>query len=187
MILDDAEILETLTEQDIARQDILYEVVDGQWMEKPAMGAWELGLANDLCAFLRDYLQGNPIGKAFVEMLYRLAREPRLERRPDVSFVPFERWPTRVVPEVDAWEIAPSLAVEIVSKTNTAETIQTKIKEYFKHGVSLVWVVYPRQRQIQVYDGPKASRILDDADALDGGKVLPGFQLPVVQFLGQPS
>ena len=187
MILDDAEILESLDETEIARQDILYEVVDGQWTEKPAMGAWELGLANRLNVFIVGYLQGNPIGESFVEMLYRLAREPRLERRPDVSFVPFERWPTRVVPEADAWEMIPALAVEIISKTNTAETIQGKIKEYFKHGVSLVWVVYPRQRQIQVYDGPKASRILDDTDALDGGKVLPGFQLPVVQFLGQPS
>lgn len=186
MILDDAEILDSLNETEIARQDILYEVIDGQWMEKPAMGAWELGLANHLNVFIVGYLQGNPIGEAFHEMLYRLAREPRLERRPDVSFVSFERWPSRVVPDVDAWEMIPSLAVEIVSK-NTAERVQAKIKEYFQHGVSLVWVVYPRQRQIQVFDGPKTSRILDDADALDGGKVLPGFQLPVVQLLGQPS
>jgi Uma2 family endonuclease len=165
-------------------EDLLYERVNGEVLEKP-MGAKAVGLANELLAWIVLYLQTNPVGRAFVEMLYRLRNAPRLERRPDVSFVPFERWPDRMVPDTDAWEMVPGLAVEIVSKTNTAEAIQDKIDEYFAAGVRLVWVIYPRQRRIQVYEDPKSIRVLDENDSLDGGPVLPGFRLAVSDLLGR--
>ncbi len=42
------------------------------------------------------------------------------QRRPDVSFVSYQRWPkTEPVPETKAWEVVPNLAVEVVSRTET--------------------------------------------------------------------
>ena len=48
--------------------------------------------------------------------------------------------------------------------------------------MSILWVVYPRYRLIYVYDGPASVRIIQDPDVLDGGRVLPGFSLPLSQL-----
>jgi Uma2 family endonuclease len=100
-----------------------------------------------------------------------------------VAFVPYARWPrTRPVPDTNAWDVLPDLCVEVVSPTDAAEELRDKITEYFQSGVRLVWVVYPRHQVVDVYDGPTRVRILTRADALDGGPVLPGFQLPLAEL-----
>jgi hypothetical protein len=52
--------------------DVLYEVVNGQWVELPAMGAKENSLASDLHIVLGVHLQSHPVGRAFQGMLFRL-------------------------------------------------------------------------------------------------------------------
>lgn len=158
--------------------DVLYEVINGQLVEL-SMSVREIRLANSLSRFLNLSLGKNPPGEVFVEMLFRLEPDDRLDRRPNVAFVPYDRFPDRVVPATEAWAVSPSLAVEIVSKTNTANDIQDKILDYFQHGVDLVWIIYPKTRTIQVYEGLKNIRFLDEKDTLEGGQVLPGFRLPV--------
>ena len=82
--------------------DVLYEVVNGQWVELPPMGAKENSLANGLHILLSLQLQSHPVGRAFQEMLFRLDGSGSLERRPDVAVVLYERWPERVVPDAEA-------------------------------------------------------------------------------------
>ncbi len=105
----------------------------------------------------------------------------RPARRPDVAFVAYDRITTPAVPATDPseWEVVPNLAVEAISPHNTAEEVLVKIQDYFDCGVELVWVIYPRQRWIYVYELPTQVRILREADELDGGKVLPGFRLGI--------
>lgn len=173
---------EPIVQDPVLSSDGLYEVIQGQRVELSHMGAQEVSLANSLAEIIRDYLKSQPLGRVFVEMLFRLEPDDRLDRRPDLAYVPYDRWPDRVVPELEAWPMIPALAVEIVSKTNTATGIQEKIRDYFQHGVNLVWVIYPRTAMVYVYEGLKTNRILDDQDTLDGGSVLPGFRLPVKEL-----
>ena len=79
----------------------------------------------------------------------------------------------------------PNLAVEVVSPTNAADEILSKIHEYFRAGVELVWVIYPEHAEVYVYTGPLDLHILGRTGILDGGKVLPGFQLPVAELFGE--
>jgi Uma2 family endonuclease len=65
-----------------------------------------------------------------------------------------------------------------IRRLPTSGSLQ-KIGEYFQAGVQLVWVVYPQQRLVYVYETPTRVRILATDDTLDGGAVLPGFQLRV--------
>ena len=44
-------------------------------------------------------------------------------------------------------------------------------------GSRLVWVFNPKRRTVAVYRSPLDVRIIAEADALDGGDVLPGFNL----------
>src|SRR5206468_3707014 len=116
-----------------------------------------------------------PDGYVVIEMLFRLEPAQPLDRRPDLAYVSFQRWPQRVIPAGNAWEVAPDLAVEVISPSNSATEVQEKIKEYFKYGVRLVWVIYPIPQLVHVYESLKEIRVLEVVDTLEGGTVLPGF------------
>jgi Uma2 family endonuclease len=121
------------------------------------------------------------------EAKYRLARDPDLVRRPDISFVSWQRLPGRQIPVEDVVDFAPDLAVEIISPTNRATEIEQKIEDYFANGVRLVWVVYPDQKHVYVYDAPNKCRILQPGDSLDGGVLLPGFHVTLTDLFSELS
>ena len=83
--------------------------------------------------------------------------------------------------------MAPDLAVEVISRDNTREEMDRKLSDYFAAGVRLVWYVYPATREVRVYASPEKYVTLGAQDTLDGGDVLPGFQLPLATFFAQPG
>jgi Uma2 family endonuclease len=159
--------------------DTLYEVVDGEIKEK-IVGVQEGVTASRLYGFLFMFLSQHRLGIAVVEILFLIDRSKDLQRRPDVAFVSAERWPMkRPAPDTAAWEVVPDLAIEVVSPTNTAVGVQAKIIEYFDAGVRRVWVIYPKQKSMQVYASTTEIRGLEIGDDLDGGDLIPGFRLPL--------
>jgi len=159
-----------------------YEVIDGIRVEREPMGAFETVLASWLCHLLNSFAAGKKLGLAVNETLFVLHVSRNLQRRPDVAFVSYTRWPTAVVARESAWNVVPDLAVEIVSPTNLAEEIDGKVTDYFQSGVRLVWVFYPDTGRVYVYPSPTQVSILERTDTLNGGEVLPGFQLPIVRL-----
>jgi Uma2 family endonuclease len=159
-----------------------YEVIDGIRVEREPMGAFETVLASWLCFVLNSFAVGKKLGLAVNETLFVLNASRHLQRRPDVAFVSYARWPTAVVARASAWNVVPDLAVEIISPTNLAEELDSKITDYFQSGVRLVWVFYPDAGRIYVYQSPTQVSILERTDTLDGGEVLPGLRLPIVQL-----
>jgi Uma2 family endonuclease len=101
-----------------------------------------------------------------------------------LRFVSFERWPKdRPIPDEDAWDVIPNLAVEVVSRTNEFDEVLEKVSEYFAAGVELVWVVIPSRRQVYVYRSETDLRVLTRSEHLDGERVLPGFRCSVAEVL----
>ncbi len=159
--------------------DMLYEVVDGQLTEK-AGGARESEIASLVHGFLFMFLRQHKLGRALSEAVFRIDAARDLQRRPDVAFVSKSRWGLdRPVPDSAAWDVVPDLAVEVVSPTNAAVLVQAKIHEYFAAGVSMVWVIYPKQKSIYVYSSTTQIQVLEPGDELDGGDLIPGFRLPL--------
>ena len=156
-----------------------YEVVDGQVVEEPGLGAYEAGLMATFDQLMGYHAMTNRLGRVVPEMLFVLKAEPRLRRRPDVAFVSAERWPLcRPLTREAAWDVIPDIAVEITSPTDLIDDLMLKMGEYFAAGVRLVWIVYPAVRKVYAYDSPASVRILQaGGDDLDGGAVLPGFRL----------
>jgi Uma2 family endonuclease len=155
-----------------------YEVVDGQIVENPAMGARESILASFLQDLMGPVARASRLGRVVTETLFWIDRASKLKRRPDVAFVSAKRWPMkRPVPGTEAWDVIPDLTVEVISESNSANAVARKIEEYFKAGVSQVWVIYPSTSKIYVYDSPARVRILQLGDELDGGGVIPGFHV----------
>ena len=163
----------------IPDEDILYEVVNGQIVEK-TMGSFEADIATLLSGLLLVFVRTHRLGRVMTENLFQLDPASTQRRRPDVAFIAHERWPwNRRAPEGVAWRIVPDLMIEIVSPSNTANEVNEKVQEYFQAGVRQVWVIYPKGRALYLYDGPKSVRILGPGDVLEGNPLLPGFRLAV--------
>jgi len=172
-----------LQQENVSVDDVeRYEVIDGVRVEREPMGAFETVLASWLCHLLNSFAGGRKLGLAVSEVLFVLNAQRNLRRRPDVAFVSYARWPTAVVAREAAWNVVPDLAVEVVSPTNLAEEIDSKITDYFQSGVRLVWVFYPDSGRVYVYQSPTQVSIVERTDTLDGGEVLPGLRLPMAQL-----
>jgi Uma2 family endonuclease len=167
--------------------DDRYEIVDGLQVELPPMSVDSQALAFRLARRLSNLGIERDVGEAYTEILFKLPLPVDRNRKPDVAFVPYGRWPKdQPFPSTNAWDVLPDLCVEVVSPKDLADEIETKVEEYLRAGVRLVWVVYPRQERFYVYDTPAAVRRLTRADTLEGGVVLPEFRLPLAELFLQP-
>ncbi len=160
--------------------DVLYEVVDGQIVEKPPMGAFNTWLAALLQNAMGPFASENQLGCVVSEMLFVLGGARKLKRRPDVAFVSSARWPIeQPIPDDEAWDVVPDLAVEIISRSNSAIDVNVKIHEYFRAGVQGVWVIYPKTQEVYVYTSVDSIKVLSREAELVGEPLLPGFRLPL--------
>jgi Uma2 family endonuclease len=179
----------TATEDDVlrlqAREDRLYELVDGVLVEK-TVGIRESCLAALLIRLLGTFVEAQDRGIVTApDGMLRLA--PGLVRIPDVAFISWARLPAREYPDDRLPDLVPDLAVEVLSESNTKAEMQRKLKDYFLAGVELVWYVDPDERAVHVYTAPDQSTRLGEGETLDGDPVLPGFAVPVRQLFARVS
>jgi Uma2 family endonuclease len=167
-----------------------YEILYGQRREMPPMSVDAGVVALRLVKMMAPFAEGRGFGEVVSEILFRLPlpEDATRNRRPDVAFVSFDRWPAgRELPYgANAWDVVPDLAVEVVGPSDPAEDLLDKVPEYFRAGVRLVWVIYPKQRQAYIYESPDRVRVVTVAGALDGGGVVPGFTLPLASLFDPP-
>ncbi|HEV8062989.1 MAG TPA: Uma2 family endonuclease [Gemmataceae bacterium] len=171
----------TATEDDVlaaleSPRKRICELIDGVLVEK-AMGYSESILAAyliiQLNAFVRPRKLGLVTGEGGTLRLW-----PGRVRIPDVAFVAWDRFPDRRVPKQPIPTLAPDLAIEVLSVSNTPAEMSRKRQDYFAKGTHLVWEIDPRTRTASVYTAPEPPiAILTEADVLDGSPVLPGFTL----------
>ncbi len=180
----------TATEQDVidldGHQDRLCELVDGTLVEK-TVGAYESYVACVLIRLLGNFTAENNLGIVLGEGgMMRLA--PGLVRIPDVSFISRQRLRDGKAPREPIPDLAPDLAVEVISRHNTRREMERKLEDYFGAGVRLVWFVYhtPR-REVWVYLSPTDHSVVGEDETLDGGAVLPGFRLAVAELFAEPE
>jgi Uma2 family endonuclease len=179
----------TATEEDVVRindqENRLYELVDGVLVEK-VMSYTESFLAGYILTLLNVFVLPRKLGiVAGADGMMRLA--PQLVRIPDVSFIRRDRLPDGRLPRQPIAPLAPNLAVEVLSPSNTTREMDRKLEEYFAAGVQLVWYVDPAARTVTVYTAPTQRVVLRENDTLDGGTVLPGFTLPLAQLFAEPG
>ncbi len=160
-----------------------FEIIDGLRVEIPPMSAEATVIAADLSHYLTAHGFSNELGRGVVEGLFHLPLPMDRNRRPDVAFVPFSRWPkTKRIPTSNAWDVLPDIVAEVISPSDRFEEVFDKIEEYFQSGIQLVWVIHPGLRRVYIFASPTEIRVLTRNDALNGGVVLPGFQLPLAQL-----
>ncbi len=158
--------------------------------EEEAMATFEHGvICSNINGELRAYLKGKKLGRLLdssTEYRFLKDRISGLGSQPDVSFVKQERLPARF----DTYpEIAPDLAVEVVSPTDKDLDIEMKIALYQKYGVSQIWIVHPFSRRIDVYcqeTGLHPQSYLG-ADELNLSEIIPGLKVILETIFDYPA
>jgi Uma2 family endonuclease len=158
-------------------------LVDGVLVEK-VMGFDESMYAVLLSASLVEYLKTHDLGKvAGADGLMQIF--PGWVRIPDTAFISWKRYPKGKRRHGEVPLVVPDLVVEVLSKGNTSKEMARKLDEYFRAGVRLVWYVDPKRRTVRVYTARDRSVLLHEDRSLGGGNVLPGFSLPIGDWLAE--
>jgi len=170
---------------EMARDGRRLELVRGRIVEMTPVG-WKHGTTEIRVArVLADFVEQRGLGEvAGGEVGHILKRDPDSVLGADVSFISTERFqqvkdPSRFV------EIAPDLAVEILSPGDRASEVLDKVHQYLDAGTEAVWIVDPVKEAVTVYRKDRAIAMLGREDELDGDDYLPGFRTPVGKFFGK--
>lgn len=79
-------------------------------------------------------------------------------------------------------DAVPTLAVEILSPSDTIENVRAKITMYRSVAVPLVWVIDPYMRTVSVLRPGRPPSPLNEEQELDGDPELPGFRILVARL-----
>ena len=170
-----------------AERGELCELIDGILVEK-TVGLWESVLGGRVYALMKQRCEAANLGLTApgdgpVELPSGQARLP------DAAFYGWDRLPDGFDPSIPVPELPPTIACEVLSRTNTRREMDRKLREYFDAGATLVWYVRPLTRTVDVHTSPEGFTTLsaDDGDVLTAGDVLPGFAYPLTELFAPPE
>jgi Uma2 family endonuclease len=171
----------TATEKDVleaeSRTGRICELIDGVLVAKTG-GYYESLIAVEISFLLKVFLKTHDLG-VVLGADGTLQILPKQVRIPDVCFIAWERFPNRQLPREPIPALAPDLAVEVLSPSNTPQEMQRKLHDYFTAGVRLVWYVDASTRSARSYTSENEFVEISESQSLSGGDVLPGFELPL--------
>jgi len=174
-IISDEELLQ------LPKDGSRYEVVNGELRVMSPAGWRHEAMISALKIRLGAQVEKNQLGTVLgSNAMYVLPSGNK--RSPDLSFVA-TGWLTGEAGKAVFPELAPDLAVEIVSPSNTGRAVLEKVGEYLEAGVRLVWVIDPAKRRATAYRQLTSVRELDENGSLDGEDVVPGFRCALKDVL----
>jgi Uma2 family endonuclease len=116
------------------------------------MGAWEV-LVGEAGVYIR--------------------RNPDTVRAADILVISAERYARCAAPSY--LNVAPELAIEILSPDDRWSEVREKIADYFSAGVDRVWVFDAKQRRVFAYRSPMDVRQFDREQILSDEELFPGL------------
>jgi Uma2 family endonuclease len=162
------------------------ELVRGMLIIREPAGYQHGDVAAQLMLAIGNYVEAHGLGRVFAaETGFTLERGPDTVRAPDVAFISNTRLPDP--PPRGFAEMAPDLAVEVLSPGDTVREVAEKVADWLTAGARLVWVVDPIRTNARVYRADGTESLLGETDALDGDDVLPGFNCAIGPLLRRGS
>ncbi len=156
-----------------------FELIRGELKTMAPAGSEHGNLAMDFGTLLNVYVRAHKLGKVYAaETGFKLTTNPDTVRAPDAAFISQARL-DEVGPVKGYWPGAPDLAVEVVSPNDLYTEVSEKVAEWLEAGSGMVVVVNPRSHQIFIHLSPTEVKVLGVEDTLEGGDVVPGWQLPI--------
>ena len=155
-----------------------YELVRGELRQMAPAGQGHGGVTVNITVPLGVYVKQQNLGRVYAaETGFVISNEPDTVRAPDVAFVRKERLVDLSLKGY--FPGFPDLVVEVISPNDVYGEVEEKVAEWLSAGTSKVIVVNPRQQTVKVHRSLTEITVLTEDDVLDGGDVVPGWQLPV--------
>jgi Uma2 family endonuclease len=126
---------------------------------------------------LRAFVRERGLGEAFLEPGVLLADDPPTLRAPDVAF--FSRDLLVREPAEGFFPGAPTIAFEVVSPSESAKGLETKVRQYLVAGSEAVVSIYPDSRTVWVHRPDGTSRRLEGEAELTFPDILGDWSLPL--------
>lgn len=155
------------------------ELVQGEVRTMTPAGHTHGWIAVNVTTSLAAHVRANRLGRVYAaETGFRVATDPDTVRAPDAAFVAEQR--VRAAGDSPGfWPGAPDLAVEVVSPSDTFARVEEKVFDWLGSGTRMVVVVNPEKQTVTVFRSRSQIVLLAEDDVVDGGDVVPGWQLPV--------
>ena len=156
-----------------------YELVRGELRKMAPAGYHHGKLSVKVTRSLSNYVAAHNLGEVCgSETGFLIGSDPDHVRAPDLAFVRRERDDAAgFVPGY--FPGPPDLAVEVISHHDRYTDVEEKVADWLAAGVQLVILVNPRNRSVTLRAPDQPPVTLTDQDNLDGGAVIPGWQMPV--------
>ncbi len=165
-------------------EHVFLELIDGELLEMTRPGNIHGLLATEIAFYLRLFNKTHDLGQVTVESGYHPPDDRDTLLGPDVAFLRHERLPQP--PSQRFVAAMPDLAVEILSPSETYASARRKAEIYLLNGTSLVWLVLPASREVEVCrlaaHGGVDIKLVSRDGTLSGEDILPGFTLPLRQL-----
>ncbi len=158
-----------------------YEIVNGVLYMAPSPSLGHQGIAGEIFAYLRNFVQMTGLGRVFVapadvELSYKTVVQP------DVFVVLNEHLGRMAGSRLIG---APDLVVEVASPSTARHDLREKQDAYTRAGVSEYWIVTPGEQVVEVLvleDGFYSSLGVFRGRAMLPSRVVPDMPVRVEQF-----
>ena len=155
------------------------ELIRGVLCESMPPGVDHAQIAAEFCAELRNFVKPRRLGRVLAgDPGVKVERDPDTVRAPDVAFISANRLPLDQRNSGYS-EVMPELVVEVKSPNDGRWTVYDKAQMWLRHGVLLVFVVYPDERTVEAHHAEQGVVLYREDDEIDGMDVLPGFTCAV--------
>lgn len=150
-----------------------YELDEGELLMEPSPALRHNLIRQNIAMHVINFVRSKHLGIVLEKMDFHLG--PHTVRNPDVSFVSTDHLKTV---DLDRAPIdgAPALAVEVVSPADTVRDMARKTDQYLNAGSSVVWIVHPDLRMVEVHTAGGVRKVREPED-LSEDSLLPGFSL----------
>jgi Uma2 family endonuclease len=155
---------------------------DGTVTQKVAPQGKHSRIQFKLCEWLNDHAEPDELAMAFLELRTTYSGASYV---PDVAVYRWERIPWDANGEVpDVFRLAPDVAIEIRSPDQARSHQVRRCEWYVAHGVALALLVEPGHETVRAFRPGAAPALLQAADQIDFGPILPDLHLPVDELFG---
>ncbi|MDW8300634.1 MAG: Uma2 family endonuclease [Anaerolineae bacterium] len=164
--------------------DKCLELLDGEIIEMSPTSELSGVIIVRLSARLQRFIEENQLGLlTSPENGFQLS--PTDVLAPDAAFIAAGR--LKGLRQRGFFQLAPDLAVEVISPSDSVTAAQRKAARYLAFGVREVWLIYPSERRADICrsdpSGESNMRVkqLEPSDALESA-LLPNFRLPLAEL-----